>query len=297
MFTGLSAFPLTPVSEDGIDEAAFAGLVRRLAEAGVDSIGALGSTGSYAYLARDELRALAGIAVEAAGDVPVIVGVGALRTRDVLGHVEDAQAAGAAGLLLAPVSYQALTDEEVYGLFRDVAASASVPVVVYDNPGTTHVRFSDELHARIAGLPGVTAVKIPPTSLEPRAAADRVGALRAVLPEGYGIGISGDAAAAVALAAGCDAWFSVIGGVLPEPALGIVRAAARGDHGHARAVSERLSPLWSLFGRYGSLRVVAAIAEHLELIGRPNLPRPLLPLPDEGRRAVVGVLHDLALSG
>lgn len=297
MFTGLSAFPLTPISEDEIDEAAFAGLVRRLADAGVDSIGALGSTGSYAYLTREERRALAGIAVEAAGNVPVIVGVGALRTRDVLGHVEDAQTAGAAGLLLAPVAYQALTDEEVYGLYRDVAASASVPVVVYDNPGTTHVRFSDELHARITGLPGVTAVKIPPTSVEPREAADRIRALRAVLPEGYGIGISGDASAAVALAAGCDAWYSVIGGVLPEPALEIVRAAARGDHEHARAVSARLSPLWSLFGRYGSLRVAAAIAEHLELIGRPNLPRPLLPLPDDGRRAVGTALRDLDLAG
>lgn len=154
MLTGLCAFPLTPLSEDGVDEVALARLVRRLADAGVDSVGALGSTGSYAYLTRDERRVLAGVAVEAAGDVPVVVGVGALRTRDVLGHVEDAQAAGAAGLLLAPVSYQALTEEEVFGLYRDVTASASVPVVVYDNPGTTHFRFSDELHARIAALPG-----------------------------------------------------------------------------------------------------------------------------------------------
>lgn len=45
MFTGLSAFPLTPTDESGVDEKAFAGLVARLAEAGVDSIGALGSTG------------------------------------------------------------------------------------------------------------------------------------------------------------------------------------------------------------------------------------------------------------
>ena len=50
IFEGLSAFPLTPMDEHAIDEAAFVGLVARLAEAGVDSIGALGSTGSYAYL-------------------------------------------------------------------------------------------------------------------------------------------------------------------------------------------------------------------------------------------------------
>lgn len=64
MFTGLSAFPLTPLTETGIDETAFAALVGRLAAAGVDSIGALGSTGSYAYLTREERARAARIAVE-----------------------------------------------------------------------------------------------------------------------------------------------------------------------------------------------------------------------------------------
>jgi 4-hydroxy-tetrahydrodipicolinate synthase len=41
MLTGLSAFPLTPSTDDGIDEAAYARLIRRLVDAGVDSIGAL----------------------------------------------------------------------------------------------------------------------------------------------------------------------------------------------------------------------------------------------------------------
>ena len=36
MFTGLSAFPLTPTDEERVDEHAFVSLVRRLAHAGVD---------------------------------------------------------------------------------------------------------------------------------------------------------------------------------------------------------------------------------------------------------------------
>jgi 4-hydroxy-tetrahydrodipicolinate synthase len=164
MFTGLSAFPLTPLTDDGIDEAAYARLIRRLVDAGVDSIGALGSTGSYAYLSREERARAAIVAVENAGDVPVIVGVGALRTRDVLRHVEDAQNAGASAVLLAPMTYQPLTDDEVFGLYRDVSANLSVPLVVYDNPGTTHFHFADDLHARIAQLSSVASIKIPPVS-------------------------------------------------------------------------------------------------------------------------------------
>ncbi|HBP78184.1 MAG TPA: dihydrodipicolinate synthase family protein, partial [Halomonas sp.] len=43
MFTGLSAFPLTPMNEQGIHEQEFIQLVSRLAQAQVDSIGVLGS--------------------------------------------------------------------------------------------------------------------------------------------------------------------------------------------------------------------------------------------------------------
>ena len=42
MFTGLSAFPLTPITDDGINEKSLSALIHRLADAGTDSIGAAG---------------------------------------------------------------------------------------------------------------------------------------------------------------------------------------------------------------------------------------------------------------
>ncbi|EPX9365125.1 dihydrodipicolinate synthase family protein [Aeromonas veronii] len=63
MFSGLSAFPLTPVNHHGIDERAYIHLIERLALANVDSIGALGSTGSYIYLSREERAKAASLAV------------------------------------------------------------------------------------------------------------------------------------------------------------------------------------------------------------------------------------------
>ncbi|MER7078762.1 4-hydroxy-tetrahydrodipicolinate synthase [Saccharopolyspora kobensis] len=290
MFTGLSAFPLTPTGEAGIDERGFRKLVERLAAAGVDSIGALGSTGGYAYLTREERSRAARIAVDAAGDVPVMVGIGALRTSDVLALAEDAQNAGASAVLLAPVSYQQLTDDEVFGLYEDVTAGLSVPLCVYDNPGTTHFRFSDELHGRIASLPNVGAVKIP--GIPEDQAPARVAAFRNALPAGVALGVSGDQFAAGGLNAGADVWFSVIGGLLPEECLAITRAA-RHDAARAVELSQRMTPLWKLFGRYGSLRVTSAAAEHLGLIGSPNLPRPLRGLPAEARQEVADVLEAL----
>jgi 4-hydroxy-tetrahydrodipicolinate synthase len=295
MFTGLSAFPLTPITESGIDEQAFATLVGRLVDAGVDSIGALGSTGSYAYLTREERARVARIAVEYANRVPVIVGIGALSTRQVLEAAEDAQNAGASGVLLAPLTYQRLTDDDVFGLFEDVTSALSVPLVVYDNPSTTHFTFTDELYARVAELPHVASVKIPGVPADPAAAHARVQRLRQVLPGTVTVGVSGDALAAAGLAAGCDAWYSVIAGTFPEPALTITRAARAGDTELARKESRRLQPLWDLFAQHGSLRVIAEAAAHVGLTLPRNLPLPLRGLDADDRARVIEVLEQLRL--
>lgn len=295
MFHGLNAFPLTPFTTDGIDERAYEALIQRLATAGVDEITALGSTGSYAYLTREERRRVVTLAAQNAGDVPLVAGVGALRTTQVLDHVDDAQAAGAAGVLLAPVSYQALTPDEVYGLFEEVSRELSVPLVIYDNPGTTHFTFTHELYAAIASLPNVSSVKIPGVPDEPAAASERVNRLRRILPYRMSIGVSGDAMAATGLNAGCDVWYSVIAGTFPEPAVGLTRAATAGDAARARQISSTLQPIWQLFARYGSLRVIAAIGEALGLVPRNCVPLPIRGLDTGARQEVADVCQALGL--
>lgn len=285
IFSGLSAFPLTPLSDDAIDESAFAALIERLAAAGVDSITALGSTGSYAYLSPAERARVAKLAVEHAGDIPVIIGVGALRTSQALEHVRSAERAGASGLLIAPMSYQPLTEGDVFALVRAVTEASDLPVILYDNPGTTHFTFTTELYARIAELSGIASIKIPGVSSDPLAARARVESIRAVIPKHVTIGVSGDATAADGLNAGCDAWYSVIGGVLPEEALAITRAAQLGHADEAASLSDRLAPLWQLFTEFGgSLRVTAALAEHLGLAPHACLPLPIQGL-DASQRA------------
>ena len=296
MFTGLSAFPLTPMNERGINEYEFVRLVAHLAEAAVDSIGVLGSTGSYAYLNRDERARVIQLSVENAVGTPVIAGIGALRTRDVLANAEHAQQAGASGVLLAPVSYQKLTNDEVFDLYATVCQSLSVPLCVYDNPGTTHFEFSDELHGRIAQLPQVRSIKIPPVNNDMDSAKERVAGLRKLLPADVTIGISGDAAAATGLNAGCDTWYSVIGGLYPRAALAITRAAQAGDIQQAKALSDALEPLWALYREYGgSLRVAATIAEITGKVSQPCLPQPLKTLQAGDRKRVEQVLEQLGL--
>lgn len=296
LFTGLSAFPLTPFRDEEIDEAAYVGLIGRLVAAGVDSITALGSTGSYVYLTPDERARVSKLTVDHAAGIPVFVGVGALRTREVMSNVRAAEAAGAQGLLLAPVSYQPLTADDVFELFRTVTSATDLPVVVYDNPGTTHFTFTTDLYARLAALDGVASIKIPGQPMSPPDLTAHVNQIRAATSNQVSIGISGDAFGAAGLNAGCDAWYTAVGGTLPTQMLAITRAAQNGETDRALELSAELQPLWDLFAEFGgSLRVTAAIAEHLGLVAPHSLPLPILGLTDSQRRKVAEVVETLNL--
>ncbi|GEC11060.1 dihydrodipicolinate synthase family protein [Glutamicibacter nicotianae] len=294
--TGLSAFPLTPLKDGQLDQTAFIGLVQRLVAAGVDSITVLGSTGSYMYLDRAERERVIRLAVQHAAGIPVLAGVGAMRTEHVLAHIDDARAAGAAGVLLAPVGYQRLDDDEVFELFRAATGRSELPVVVYDNPSTTHFTFSNQLYGRIAQLPGIISIKIPGVPADPEKARAHVAAIRAVLPEHVGIGVSGDAFGAAGLIAGCDTWFTAVGGTIPVPMLGITRAVQAGEPAKAQALSEDLQPLWELIGQCGSLRVSAAIAERQGLAAPDCLPLPVQGLKPDQRAQLALMLDRLGLA-
>ena len=255
----------------------------RLADAHVDSITALGSTGSYAYLNRAERRETIELAVAAAGDIPVFAGIGAVRTRDVLAHAQDAQNAGAAALMLAPVSYQRLTDDEVYALFQDVAAASNVPVIVYDNPGTTGFTFTDDLHARIAALDPVAAIKIPPVAGGYPAIQARVTRPAREDPGRRGHrdqrGRRRRRRAERRLRRLVQRARRDTSRPLPQHRQ---RHSERRHRATATGMSDWLQPLWDIFATYGSYRVVSAIAETLGLVSSSE-PAPTRARPEPGR--------------
>lgn len=293
IFHGLSAFPITPADAQGVvltDD--LARLLLRIRDGGTQSVGLLGSTGIYAYLSRTERRR----AVEAAsqalqGTLPLIVGVGALRTDQAVELARDAEQAGADGLLLAPMSYTPLTAAEVLAHFQAVAGATDLPLCIYNNPSTTHFNFDLPLIERIAAIPTIAALKMPlPADGDFTA---EIARLRAALPDRVAIGYSGDWACAEALLAGADAWFSVAGGLFPAASARLSAAAIAGQQDAAQALDAELAPLWSLFREFGSLRVVYMAANLLGLT-EAQPPRPVRPLPADQRDRVAAAIAGLA---
>ena len=295
VFKGLSAFPITPAAANGVVDAdALRRLLTPLVAAKVDSIGLLGSTGSYPYLTRAERRRATDMAIDTAnGTTPILVGVGALRTDETVQLALDAKAAGAAGGLLAPVSYTPLTDDEVFEHFATVARASGLPLWIYDNFSTTHFKFTPALIGRLARLPGVVAVKS--TAPEPELAAADLDTMRKAVPAGFSVGYAADWKSVEMLLAGADAWYSVAAGLFPRSCLAIVRAAQSGNVEETRRLYREMTPLWDLCKAFSSLRVMYALAE-LRDICRAEPPRPILPLPEAARHKIAETLKGLQLS-
>lgn len=88
------------------------------------------------FLSRDQRRRAVAAAAGAVASIPIIGGVGALRTDEVQALAGDAAAEGASGLLLAPVSYtgqrcwRAPTAGTAWlGLFPEQAAALAAAAV------------------------------------------------------------------------------------------------------------------------------------------------------------------------
>ena len=302
MFTGLCAFPLTPFHHEKIDFHAFEKLISNLKQANVESICAMGSTGLYPYLSRDELVKVTTTSVEIAGDTLVMVGIGSLRTYDVLKNAEAAQQAGANALLLAPVSYHPLHEAEVFALYEKVTAEISVPLCIYENPGVTQFSFSDELYRQVTQLPNVGAIKIPGMPFADtdgngnEAGKTRLSSLRNIVPDHVAIGVSGDKFGALGMQAGCDLWLSVLGGLFPNTVKALIALSQSTSPQAAIVESESLAPLWDLFARNkGGMRVIATAAAILGYTESNCLPHPLQPLNNDDKQKLEALLTHLSL--
>src|SRR5215212_6279676 len=135
----------TPYDAGGeIVEAEVRALVRWLIDQGAHGLAAVGEASESSRMTREERLRLAEVVVEeAAGRVPVIVGVSAPNARESAILAEHAASLGAAAVFLMPTP-GASYDETLAG-FRRVADAAGVPLMLQD----LHSPLSVEAIARL----------------------------------------------------------------------------------------------------------------------------------------------------
>ncbi len=153
---------VTPMTADGaVDYDGAATLAAHLIdEMGNDGLVVNGTTGEAPTTTDEENERLVRVVVGAVGDrASIVAGVGTNDTAHVVKLAQDAQRAGAHGLLVVSPYYNKPPQAGLIRHFTAVADATDLPVVLYDIPGRTGVAIEPETLVQLAEHPRIVAVK------------------------------------------------------------------------------------------------------------------------------------------
>lgn len=117
---------------------------------GTDAIIIAGTTGESSTLTMEEHRDVIKAAVEfAKGRVPVVAGTGSNCTRTAIQLSQEAEEAGADGLLIVTPYYNKATQSGLVSHYSQIADSTSCPIIMYNVPGRTGCNLMPETVAEL----------------------------------------------------------------------------------------------------------------------------------------------------
>jgi len=272
-FKGIIAYPITPFDEnESVDLPLFKTLVERLVISGSHGIAPMGSTGVLPYLTDQEKEAITEASIQqVAGRVPTLVGVSNLTTERTIYHARFAENAGATAVMIIPMSYWKLTDDEIVKHYDAVASKISVPIMAYNNPATGGIDMSPALLKRLLEIPNVTMIK------ESTGDVQRMHLLKRELGEEAAFYNGSNPLALAAFAAGAHGWCTAAPNLIPELNLSLYEAIVNNDLASAQILFlEQLSLLKFIVAK----GLPRAIQAGLTILGENagHLRAPLQPL-------------------
>ncbi|MGJ1409816.1 dihydrodipicolinate synthase family protein [Sphingobacterium thalpophilum] len=282
---GVIAYPITPFdNNEQINIPLFKKQVERLVTAGVHGIAPLGSTGVMPYLNDSEKEAITEATMQqVAGRIPTLVGVSNLTTERTVYHAKFAEKAGASAIMIIPMSYWKLTDDEIVKHYDEVASKISIPIMAYNNPATGGVDMSPALLKRLLEIPNVTMIKESTGDIQ------RMYYLRKELGEDVAFFNGSNPLALAALSAGARGWCTAAPNLIPELNLALYDAIQQNDLDKARTIFYKQVDLLKFMVAKGLPRSIKAGLDLLE-IGGGGLKSPIKPLSEREIAELDGIL-------
>lgn len=153
---------VTPFDSSGeIDYAKVKELTRFTLERGADGLLVCGTTGESPTLTTDEkLNLFRAVKQEAGVRVPVLANVGSNNTRESVEFARLVEKETDVDGLLAVNPYYNKPDQEgLYQHFKTIAASTSLPIMLYNIPGRTGVNLEADTTIKLSLLDNIVAIK------------------------------------------------------------------------------------------------------------------------------------------
>lgn len=237
--TGCGTALITPFKNGGVDYEAFAALVDRQVEAGIDFLVPLGTTGETPCLEDDERIKVLQIANEHSQGRPIVVGGGTNSLQHTIRSMQMLEPYGVDAFLIVVPYYNKPTQEGQYQYFKAVAEATEKPIVLYNVPGRTGVNMTAETCLRLAQIPNIIATK------EASGNREQIEAILAGAPEGFQVLSGNDDDTLWMMKQGGAGIISVASNVAPGLLAEFTGAIRQGDMEKAEALNEKLTPLFN----------------------------------------------------
>lgn len=151
IFRGSGVAVVTPMTGTGeVDYEQFAELLEFQIANKTDAIIVCGTTGESSTLTHEEhLEVIRYCVKVVAGRIPVVAGTGSNCTETAVYLSQEAEKAGADGLLLVSPYYNKATQNGLYAHFKTVADSVKLPILLYNVPSRTGCNILPETIVRL----------------------------------------------------------------------------------------------------------------------------------------------------
>lgn len=161
LFTGAGVAIVTPFDESGeVNYGLLEKLIDFQIDNGSDAIIICGTTGESPTLSHEEHSMAIKVAVDyVGGRVPVIAGTGSNDTAYAVKLSNEAEAAGADGLLMVTPYYNKTSQDGLIAHFNFVADRVSTPIITYNVPGRTGMNIAPETYYELSRNPKIIATK------------------------------------------------------------------------------------------------------------------------------------------
>ena len=237
--TGCGTALITPFRNGAVDYDAFAALVDRQVEAGIDFLVPLGTTGETPCLEDDERIKVLQVAKEHSKGLPVVVGGGTNSLNHTIRSMQMLDPYGVDAFLIVVPYYNKPTQEGQYQYFKAVAESTDKPIVLYNVPGRTGANMSAETTLRLAEIDNVVAVK------EASGNRAQIEEILRNAPEDFMVLSGNDDDTLWMMQNGGAGIISVASNVAPKHMADFIAAIREGDMAKAEEMNRILTPLFT----------------------------------------------------
>jgi 4-hydroxy-tetrahydrodipicolinate synthase len=277
-------------SNDTLDLHMFEKNLRAQIDAGVNGVIIGGSLGEASTLITDEKEALVKLSVETcAGKIPVLLNIAEGSTKDAIHQAALAKSWGAKGLMLLPPMRYKSDERETVQFFKTVAASTSLPIMIYNNPVDYKIEVTIDMFAELMTCENVQAVK------ESTRDVSNVTRLRNRFGDRLKILCGVDTIAMEELIMGADGWVAGLVNAFPRETVTIYRLTKAGLISDAAKIYKWFMPLLEL-DIHPKLVQYIKFAESFTGLGTEHVRAPRLVLAGEERKRIEKIIKDAIAS-